>query len=438
MARRAVTRIGGDEAQRAAAERAAMASGGAARQRARQMDLDAQRQQQQQAAQTAQIAGQAGARADEQILRREQMEQQGEQFEKRLKLDEFRAGAERVPSDRESRLAQDMERGAQQTQGLYGPPLPPDQQQNIRDQAGRGMQTDDGYTYRPREDVREAQQAESERKAYQAQTERMRVRAYQQQTAIALRKARAAGDTEAVEQTFDKLVKPLRSNIDRIDRMMTGNLKDGDWRETKNIVSREANPERHQDVIEDARNERWTPRLQKFMQAEVAKRGIETILLSEGAFPVSKDGTPLMDMDSPVWQAFMTAREEQAQKMKILAGTNPGFTSFYGLTSLDSKTRALNIIAAGMVETGAVRVGDPMAGQQPSTLPQQQGPAVPQQTQEEYDAEVGRYDPPMRTGAQARWDQLEPETQPPQPEQPPPQTYNALPPDSPYHRGQFR
>lgn len=339
----------------------------------------------------AQIAGQAGARVDEEELRRDQMAQQQGQFEQRLKLDEFRAGAERTP-DRAQQLQQEMERGGQQTQGL-----PPDQQKNIQEQAQKGMQTDDGYTYRPRADVLASQQAEQDRKAYEAQTKRMQARAYTEQVAQSWRKNIAAGEKEAAEKDYERLVGPLKSNIERMDRFFKGEERPADWSRIKEIVNREADPNMQPEVIEAAKNESWDPRLSKFLQGYMAKQSMD-IIAETGTIPMARNGTPLVDMESPAYKRFEGLRHDYAGWMGMLT-QNPIFTLIFGPMTLEEKNRMLNQGAARAVQMGLGREPDPgpMAGMEPSTLDAQAGPMqqqMPQQTQEQYDAEVGRYEPP--------------------------------------------
>lgn len=349
-------------------------------------------------------ASRASGRAREHVeserresLARDQMSQQDRQFTESQNLRAAERGlqpmspggggqggaggeAAQQQSPREQALQAEMDRGAQETSALD-----PASAERLQAQRNKPLEMDSGgaRTFTSTPEAREAQGVDLDLKRQQIANETLKAQAYSMQVATSFQRNMLAGDKEAAKKDREQLMEPIKSDVGRFDRFMNGEQKATDWQALQKLS--EGHSDLEPSLTADLEAEQWTPRVQKFLGAKIAKDGL-TFIAQTGELP---DGD-MVDLSSPMMQDFSRA---SAMVTGMMATQGMGTQQFLGITSMREKNAYINKLAAGMVLSGAQRrmargpFGDmaPSAGQ-----PQEEGagpPAGPPPVDRE---EVGR------------------------------------------------
>lgn len=333
MALRGKTKLKG-QGSKSREQMAAAESGTAARQRATEGVA-------RQHAAGAQQGLATGGQAAGIIQRQEQMEGQQDIAQQRVDLDAAKSGM--MPNPRMEKLQADMDRGADQ----MGQPLEYEGQRFIPTPMAEKQAA--------------ASQGLAEEKAV---TERLRAQAYRQQVAGQLSRANASGDKQGAKELKANLMQPIKSDVNRLDRMMTGKkLKPGDWEG----LQKEAQNAQDMQLQADIESRQMTPRVRDFLSRKIAVKALDFIETT-GDLP---DGD-LVDFTSQAMQQFgRSATIVQA----IMQAMGPGFQQFSGITSIAEKNRFVNQLAAWHTKNA---LANPVQ-QQPGLLPSQS--ATPEQQQ---------------------------------------------------------
>lgn len=360
MAINSKTRIGGDSGEQSDRMIRAAAQGAQIQQGAFD-SLQAARQAKaatvQQGAQTVLGAEQFNRSQEQQEgqFTRAQAQQQG-QFEERLSLEAADKGLQR--NDRAARLEQEMQRGAEQSQ--LGP-IDQASQDRLREQGAKPMEMDSQGRWAPTEERKQEQKI----RAFKADTERMQTQAYQQQVAISAQKALATGDKDAYEENAKRLANIPNSSQVRFDRLMKGDVNDGDWSDLESMA--QGGPEADPSLMKDIKAKQFTPRVAAFSRAMIAKDTLQSIVFSRGDTNSLK-----VDWTNPKLREFA----EQRNSINDFMRSNPAMSQLAFIKSTEDKMRFLNVLAAAQVLNGMTQAPSPSGGMTPATqAPQAQTPA---------------------------------------------------------------
>lgn len=264
-------------------------------------------------------------------------------------------GPQRGETPRAKQLREDMERGASQTAqqgqgGMIGP-LETEQQENLRRQGQKPLEsTPNGF--RQNEYGKRVQEV----KESEAITERIRAEAYADQVGIQAQEAAAKGDMDEYKAKVDISAKHVNGLVSKFDKLMgaasgTGKeeFSNEDWADISKMAGEgEMNDPKLMEAIatKDASN----PRLQQFLRAQISIESIKHIFRTGDASSIKVDWT------TPKMREF----KQSVDYFNDLAqGMGPGFAKFAGINSIESKMRFLNQQAAMAVMMG-------MTGQQAS------------------------------------------------------------------------
>lgn len=269
---------------------------------------------------------------------------------------------------RAQQLDQEMDRGAQQGVAQRDP----EEQQRTAEQASQGVEFD-GQTWVPSQSRVDAQRTQQATDAYKAQTARIRAEAYRAQVASQYEKAQVRGDKEAMASLKDKLRSPIQSGVNRLNRMMEGKAKPGDWEQLRENAP--PDPE----LQADLEAKQMTPRVRQHIETKTALDSLRFIA-STGDIPSGE----LVDFSSPIMQAFT----ERANKAKGLLQSAPHWGQIADIKSYEEKVRFLNHLAAReLLATGGGGLGTQFQpqgalGGMPPSAGGMAGPGGPEQQQQ--------------------------------------------------------
>lgn len=387
MARTSKTQIGGSGESNDRMMRAA-SSGAAAVQQAHSELLGQYRAGAQQANQTAQVTGQIVGAGEERNQQAEQFAQRMQHEESSLDLEGAKAGFERGGqepgadtegepsggksqgqepggSEREKKLDAEMQKGA--GQGTISP-LDPQTQTRLNEQVGKKMEMDSGGKWRPTAERTHKLANEQRREDFQADTERIRAEAYRDQVGVQAQKALAEGNTEAYKEKAKMLAQTPNDMQKAYDRMMQGKVRSEDWSDMASIVKNDPNAE--QSLLADIKSKTFTPRVQKFLRAQVQIDSLKSIVRSKGSTNYLE-----VDWTAPKMREFQNERDQMNDFMRA----NPAMSQVAFIQSTDDKMRFLNVMAAAKVLMGMSSAPSPAGGMTPATQGQGPAPAAPAQ-----------------------------------------------------------
>lgn len=319
---------------------------------------------------TGQTMMQGGAQVGGALERYDQRETQKEQFDEQMELKGKQHDLNVAVSGMEEnpelvKLRQEMEQGAQQ---------------------GREPLEFTGSRYVPTERTLKKEASAQALAEEKVVTERMRAEGFRDQNRIALAKAQAANDKEAIKQHKANLMKPIESDVNRLNRIMSGKPNVGDWEDLQSEVNamQGVDPALAQDV----QNRQATPRVRDFISRGMAVK----------VFGFTQDTGDLpegVDFTLPHMKTFLDTAQTIGGIMQFMG---PQFTQWAGITNLGQKTRFVNQLAAWFTMQN-------LSGQsaaQPSLLSSQQADPDQQafldQQREQYPGQSqelykGQYDP---------------------------------------------
>lgn len=292
---------------------------------------------------------------DEQMAQRDrQFGQQMDMERERLDLDAAKSGFERggqgegPQSDRQKKLAEEMERGRQQVP--IGP-LDEQSQQRLNDQGQKGLEMD-GSKWRPTEE----RQNEQKIKQYRAETERFKAEVYRDQIGLQYQQARAKRDREAMKSLSETLVKPINSDVEKFDSLMNGKAGENEWNDLKKMAETSEGMEPM--LAKDIADRNFSPRVQQFMRAQISQESLKYVVRTGDTSNLK------IDWSSPKMKEFT---EQVAMQNAVAKAMGPEFSQFAGITSVEDKMTYLNTLSAMMVLQNPDTGEDITGGALPST-----------------------------------------------------------------------